>query len=112
MLFLFAAAALVQAAPAAQPPIAEAAQAFKGCIEAKFSTVPATVTPEAGADALIAQCKAENDKLDTIFEGMIAAAPADQQAFAREQYKQGMAQGRQGLIDGIKSARAGKAPAK
>lgn len=106
MISLLLALAAVQQAPA--DPVGDAARAFSGCIQGKVQGIPATLTPEAGADEVIKQCKAELDALDKAVETVIAAAPADQQAGARESYKAGMAGGRDGLIAAIKSLREAK----
>ena len=57
MFSLFLAAALVQSAPA--NPIQAAAQAFGGCLQGKVASVPASLTPEAGADDIMKQCEAQ-----------------------------------------------------
>ncbi|GAA4001723.1 hypothetical protein [Sphingomonas humi] len=108
MISLLLALAVVQDAPA--NPIQAAAMSFSACVKSKVPAVAPALTPEAGADDVIKQCDAQRAGLETAVESAIAAAPPEQQAMAREQYKAGMARGRQGLIDGIKAMRA--APAK
>jgi hypothetical protein len=104
-------AALVQAAPAAdpEPPIAVAARAFSGCIRGKLATAPAELSPEAAADALIGQCGTEKAGLDAAFATILEKVPEAERPAAQKEYDDGIAEGRQGVIDAITKLRAGAA---
>ncbi|MFD1786936.1 hypothetical protein ACFSC3_05050 [Sphingomonas floccifaciens] len=96
-------------APAAQNPIQSAAMAFSACLGPKVAAVPASMTPEQGADSALAGCKTQQDALRAAVETVIAAAPAEQQAMARTQVDQGMAQARTQIADSIRQKRAAPA---
>lgn len=100
-------------ADAAPPenPIKVAAMSFADCVRGKVPAVSPDVTPEAGADSVIAACGAEEAKLRAAVDATVATAPAEKQAEARKAYADGMAQGRAGIIEGIKGMREGKKPA-
>ncbi len=101
-------AAPVAPAPAAEPPIAALAKAFSGCIRGKLPMVPATLSPEAGADEVIKQCAAERSALEQHVEGMIAQAPEAQKAGTRAEYQAAMAQVRPELVKAITAMRTAK----
>lgn len=107
MISLLLSLAIVQEASA--NPIQVAAKRFGDCMEAKIPLVPATVTPEAGADDVIKQCDAERAGVEQAVETMIAAAPPEMQASARENLKQGLVRNRTRVIDKITALRAGTA---
>ena len=107
MISLLLALALVQDAPA--NPVAIAAKSFGDCMEAKIPLVPATVTPEAGADDVIKQCDAQRISLEQAVEGMVAAAPPEMQTMARDKLKDGLARNRIRVIDKITAMRASPA---
>ncbi|GLR47467.1 hypothetical protein [Sphingomonas astaxanthinifaciens] len=109
MLILFLAASLAQSAPA--EPIANAARAFSGCIRGKLATAPAELSPEAAADALIGQCGAEKAGLDAAFASILEKVPDAEKAAAQKEYDDGIAEGRQGVIDAITTLRANAAAA-
>lgn len=104
------------AAPAGAAAIQASAQAFSGCIGPKISTVPATMTPEQGAESVLTACKTEETALRGAVEEMLKTLPADQQAMGRQQLDQGMAQARTQIAEGIRQMRgapaAPAAPAK
>lgn len=97
------------AAPAGAAEIQTTAQAFSACIGPKVAAVPATMTPEQGADSVLAACKTEQDGLRGAVEAMLATLPADQQAMGRQQLDMGMAQARTGIAEGIRQKRAAPA---
>ena len=76
-------------------------QAFASCIQTKITAVPAALTPEQGADHVLAACKAEQTAIEQAVETMIASAPTDQQAAARKQLTDSMAVGRTQIAQGI-----------
>lgn len=96
-----------QAAAAAK--IQSSAQAFSGCIQAKITAVPASLTPEQGADHVLAACKAEQTALESSVNTVIAAAPPEQQAAARKQMADSMAMGRNQIVEGLRQMRAAPA---
>jgi len=119
MILLLAAAAFAQspAGPkagtppvksAADLPISKATRAFRACIDSKAGAVPASVTPEAGADLLIKQCEPERAKMEATFEAMIAPFPQPVQVKAREEYRAGMADGRRVIVEGLRKMRETK----
>ncbi len=107
MISLLIALAIVQDAPAS--PIQLAAKSFGDCMEAKIALVPATVTPQAGADDVLKQCDAQRAGVEQAVEGMIAAAPPEMQTMARANLKDGLARNRTRVIDKITAMRAAKA---
>ncbi|MES2336573.1 MAG: hypothetical protein V4537_00585 [Pseudomonadota bacterium] len=99
---------------AAGAEIGQRAQAFAGCIGPKVPTVARSLTPEQGADSVLTACKAEQTALQEVVETMIAMAPADRQAGARQQLADSMTQARTQVADAIRQSRAATpaAPAK
>lgn len=115
VLALFAAQAATPPANATADPgaaIRTAAIAFSTCVRTKIAAVPASLTPEQGADGVLAACKAEQAALEGAAGAQIALAPPDAQAAARQQLTDGMAQARTGIAKGIVQMRAAQsAPA-
>ena len=132
--FLPAAALLLAAAPAlAQPPAASssqppaaasqpssaqsaaaaaiqpAAMAFGQCLQTGMQSVPATVTPEAGATAVLGGCGTQRSALVAAVEAMLATLPADQQAQGRAQLDSRLGAVPAQLADAIRQSRAAAA---
>jgi len=88
-LLLAAVPALAQpqggAAPAGQAAIQQAAMAFGQCVQTGVQGLAATVTPQAGATAVLGGCSTQRQALVQAAEAMIATLPAEQQAAARQQ---------------------------
>jgi len=109
-LLMAAQAATPAPVPAAPPPgvakIQASANALSTCIQAKITAVPADLTPEKGADHVMAACKSEQTALEQAVETMIATAPADRQAAARKQMADSMAAGRTQIAQGLSMMRA------
>lgn len=115
MLIQLLLAAAIQAAPAqppaaAEPKMATLAKAFSGCVRGRIPQVPATLTPETGADWVFKQCDAERAAIASEVEAMVASAPEDQKVMARGELDRGLAMGRKAVVDGITAMR--KAPAR
>lgn len=110
------AGALLAAAPAlAQSPPPEfiaAAQAYGDCMKIAGPKVPATMTPEAGAQQMLTECAAKKTELDARFEAWVASPtfPEAGRAMAREQYKAQMANVPTQVADGIRKSRGAPAP--
>lgn len=96
---------------AASAKIQAAAQAFSACLGPKVVAVPATVTPEQGADSVLAACKTEQTAIETSVGTAVANLPADRQAAARKQLTDSMAIARTQIADGIRQMRAATPPA-
>lgn len=94
---------------AAGAKIQASAQAFSACIGPKVAAVPASLTPEQGADSVLAACRTEQTALQTAAETMIAGVPADKQAGARKQLADGMALARTQIAGAITQMRAAPA---
>ncbi|HET9509566.1 MAG TPA: hypothetical protein VFO80_00295 [Sphingomonas sp.] len=97
------------APPAGAATIQTSAQAFSACLGPKVGAVPATMTPEQGADSVLAACKTEQDALRSAVEAMLATAPAEYQTMGRQQLNDGMAQARTQIADSIRQKRAAPA---
>ena len=112
-----------QAQPAPSPPpqgqmgpppeFIAAAQTFGNCVKQGSMALPASVTPEAGAQQALAGCAAQRTALDARFEAWVASPgfPEAGRAQAREQYQAQMATVNTQVADGIRKARATPAPA-
>jgi hypothetical protein len=121
VLLLIAAPAAAQP-PAAAPPapqpatpsgpdaaIQRTAMAFGQCISAGVQNVSASVTPEAGAAAVLAGCAAQRDALAQSVDAAIATAPEDKRAGAHAQFESQMAQVPAQIAEGIRRHRAAPA---
>ncbi|MHA6723648.1 hypothetical protein [Sphingomonas sp. RS2018] len=102
--------AMQTAAPATPAPnpgadIGAKSTAFSTCIRSNIAKVPATVTPEAGADQVLATCKADETALRAAIDVQLAAVPAESQATARQQVDASFAQARTGIANGIRQSR-------
>jgi hypothetical protein len=116
---LFAAALpAVAQPPAASPPsaapnpgaaIQPAAMAFGQCLQTGMQSVPATLTPEAGANAVIGGCSTQRAALVNAVEAMLATLPADQQAQGRAQLQSRLGEVPTQLAEGIRQQRAAAA---
>ncbi len=115
ILALVLAQAATPATPPAGPPagaqqaIQSAATAFSTCLGPKVAAVPATMTPEQGADSVLAACKTEETALRGAVETMLASVPAEYQAMGRQQLNDGMSQARTQIADSIRQKRAAPA---
>ena len=69
----------------AQLQIQQTAMAFGQCIQAGVRGLAGTVTPEAGATAVLGGCAAQKTALEGAAQGYIATLPEDQRAAAQEQ---------------------------
>lgn len=103
-----------QAAPAGPPPeaiaaVQTAASAFGQCIQTGVTSVPATVTPEAGATSVLAGCVTQRSAIEQAVQALIATLPAAQQAMAQEQLRTQTAGIPAQVADGIRQARAAAA---
>lgn len=113
------AAALIATPALAQPPagqapppeIMAAGQAFGQCIETGIGRVAATVTPEAGAAAVLNGCNAEKARLEEVVTTFINAAPmpAEQKTAALAQMRTELAAAETQIAEGIRQSRAAPA---
>jgi len=71
----------------------------------------ATVTPEAGAAAVLGACATQRQALDSAVDALIATLPEEGKAPAREQYRAQMAGAETQVADAIRRQRAAPAPA-
>lgn len=119
ILSLAAAPAFAQneTAPAGPPPeamaaVQQAGMAFGTCVQTAAASVPATVTPEAGAASALASCTTQRQALEQAARALIAALPEAQRPMAEEQMR-GQLAGLPGQIAaGIAASRgAAAAPA-
>jgi hypothetical protein len=127
---LFAALLLAASAAAAQPPAAgpaspqpappagpqaaiqQAGMAFGQCISAAIQSVPASLTPEAGAASVMAGCATQRGELDRSVDAMIATIPETERATAHAQYQSQIGQAETQIADAIRQRRvAPPAPA-
>ena len=122
VLFAAAVPAMAQPPAASTPPAAApagpgaaiqpAAMAFGQCLQTGMQSVPATVTPEAGANSVLGGCSAQRSALVQAVEAMLATLPADQQAAGRAQLESRLGAVPTQLADAIRQQRgAAAAPA-
>lgn len=97
--------------PEQQAAIARTAEAFGQCVGAGVERVDATVTPEAGAAAVLSGCDAQRTQLLQAVQALIAAMPADEQARANEQVRTHMAASEAEIAEAIRRKRAAAAAA-
>ena len=102
------------AAPAAQPdPLQVALQtnamAFGQCVVGGMATVPATVTPQAGAAQVMGACNAQKLQLVQAAEAMIAALPEDRRAGATAQLQTRLTSAESEIAEEITRRRAAAA---
>jgi hypothetical protein len=105
-----------QPAPSGPPPaemaaIQAAGQAFGQCIQGAVGSVPATVTPEAGATSVLATCATQRAALERAAQALVAAMPEAQRAMAQEQVRTQMASVPDQIAAGIRQMRGSAAPA-
>ena len=93
-----------------QAAIQQAAMTYSQCLSAGVGSVPATVTPEAGATNVMNGCSAQRTSLEQAVEALLTTLPADQQAAGRAQMQSQMATVPTQIADGIRQSR-GAAPA-
>jgi uncharacterized protein YukE len=106
-------AAQAPAAPPAPPPmdphqaeIQRTAMAFGQCISAGLQNLSATITPEAGATAVLNGCSTQRAALTQSVNAMIATLPADQQGAAHTQFESQIGQAPTQIADAIRRHRA------
>jgi len=102
------------AAPAAQlDPLQAALQtnamAFGQCVVGGMATVPATVTPQAGAAQVMGACNAQKLQLVQAAEAMIAALPEDRRAGATAQLQTRLTSAESEIAEEITRRRAAAA---
>lgn len=97
-------------ASAANTEIGTRAQAFSACLDPKVAAVAPAMTPEQGADSVMAGCKTEQTALEQSIETAIAAAPEDQKVAARKRMSDSMTRARTQIADAIRQSR-GASPA-
>jgi hypothetical protein len=101
-------------APSGPPPeamaaIQQAGMAFGQCVQTAVGSVPATVTPEAGATSVLATCASQRQALDRAATALVAAMPEAQRPMVQEQIN-GQLAGIPGQIAGtIQAARGSPA---
>lgn len=91
---------------AAQADIQRTATAFGQCVSAGIQNVSASVTPEAGAAAVLGGCAAQRGALNQSAEALIAIVPADQRAAAHAQFDSQMGQVQTRIAEAIRQHRA------
>ena len=102
-----AAAPAPQAAPTGpEAAIQRTAMAFGQCISAGIQGLSATVTPEAGATAVLNGCAAQRGDLTRSVDAMIATIPEDQRAAAHTQFESQMGQAQTQIAAAIRQRRA------
>ena len=104
------------AAQAGPPPetvnaIQQAGMAFGQCVQAGVPTVPANVTPEAGAASVLAGCSTQRQALDQAAAALIAAIPEAQRPMVQQQIDAQLAGVAGQVAAGIRQMRAAPAPA-
>jgi hypothetical protein len=92
--------------PEQQAAIQRTAMAFGQCISTGMQTVSPTVTPEAGAAALLGGCATQRAALIQSVEAMIATMPEAQRAEAHAQLQTQMGQAEAQIAAGIRQRRA------
>lgn len=86
--------------------IQRTAMAFGQCISAGIQSLSATVTPEAGATAVLGGCAAQRGELIQSVEAMIATMPEAQRAEAHAQLETQMGQAGAQIAGAIRQRRA------
>jgi hypothetical protein len=103
------------AAPAGPPPeamaaVQQAGMAFGTCVQTAAGSVPATVTPEAGAASALASCATQRQTLEQAAHALIATLPEAQRAMAEEQMRSQLAALPGQIAVGIAGARGAATP--
>ena len=103
-------------APAGPPPaemaaVQQAGMAFGQCVQTGVGSVPATVTPEAGAATVLAGCSTQRAALEQAAQALIAAIPEAQRPMAQTQVQAQLAALPGQVADGIRQMRGAAAPA-
>ena len=92
--------------PAAMAAIQEAGMAFGQCIQTAVPSVPATVTPEAGATSVLAGCSVQKQTLERAVRDLLATLPAEQRTAGEAQLNAQLAAVPTQVADGIRQARS------
>jgi hypothetical protein len=91
--------------------IQQAAMAFGQCIQTGVGSVPASVTPEAGATSVVNGCATQRQALEAAAQALIATMPEAQRAPAQEQLRTQLGAVEGQVAAGIRQMRAAPAPA-
>ena len=97
--------------PAAMSAIQTAAQAFGQCVQTGVQSVPATVTPEAGATTVLAGCSTQKQTLEQAVRALLATLPPEQRTAGEAQLNSQLAAVPTQIADGIRQSRGAAAPA-
>ena len=114
--FCVATIALAQPAPTpAQSALAlaiqQSAMGMTACVTGGIEGLPASVTPEAGSETVLAACSTQLGALAQAIEALIATMPAEQQATLRTQTQNEIAQARAQIAQAIRQQRGAAAGA-
>jgi hypothetical protein len=90
--------------------IQQAGAAFGQCIQAGVGSVPATVTPEAGATSVVNGCATQRQALEQAAQALIATMPEAQRAGAQEQLRSQLGSVEGQVAAGIRQMRGTAAP--
>ena len=106
------AAAAPMQPPEPPPAFIAAAQGFGQCIQSGAISLPASVTPEAGATQLLAGCSQQRTALETQFEGWVSGPnfPEAGRTIAREQFRSQLGQAEAMIASQIRQSRAAPGP--
>ena len=105
-----------QSPPAGPPPaemaaVQAAGMAFGQCVQGAIGSVPATVTPEAGATSVLASCSTQHQALERAAQALVAALPEEARGPAQEQVRSQLAGVPAQIAAGIRQSRTPAAPA-
>ena len=94
-----------------QSALQTSAMAFAQCVIGGIPSVPASLSPDAGAAQVIANCATLRQQLDLAVEAYVATQPEAERAAAREQYRSQMAEAQPQIAARISQLRAAPATA-
>jgi hypothetical protein len=101
-------------APAGPPPeavnaVQQAGMAFGQCVQGAIGSVPATVTPEAGATSVLATCSSQRQALEQAAQALVAAVPEAQRSAVQAQVTAQLASVPGQIAAGIQAVRGAPA---
>jgi hypothetical protein len=108
VLLLAAASAVAQpivTAPEPRGQLQQASMAFGQCVQTGITGLPASVTPEAGAAAVLAGCSSPRQALENAAQSFIVTLPEAEQASAREMLRTQFGGIENQIANGIRSSR-------
>jgi hypothetical protein len=97
--------------PAAMAAIQQTGTAFGQCVQTGVQSVPATVTPEAGATSVLGGCAPQRQALEQAVQALLANLPEAQRSAGQERLRTELGGVEGQIVEAIRQRRAAATPA-